>query len=309
MTNANGRPAAAEAMLALGNRKRRWADAPPVFRALINYVVKQPVGAAAAGAILMIVVLALLAPFIAPYPMNFIPENPEVLKGPSAAHWLGTDQYGRDVYTRLLYGARVSMYVGLGATVISTIVAAALGLAAAFLRGWVDTLLVQIIDVIQAIPAIILLVAILSTVGSSLLNIVLVLAFRASFVSARVVRGAALGLAQEPYIEAARAIGCTKFRTILRHLLPNVMPVLFVLMSVSVSQNIITEASLSFLGYGVKDPTTTWGAMVGRDSWTYMISSPGLLLAPTVALVVTVLAVNMFGDALRDHLDPRLRGR
>jgi len=280
-----------------------------VLRALINYTVKQPVGAAAAGVILLIVVLALLAPVIAPYPMNLIPENPEVLKGPSAAHWLGTDQYGRDVYTRLLYGARVSMYVGIGATVISTILAAGMGMTAAFLRGWVDTILVQIIDVIQAIPAIILLVAILSTIGSSLLNIVLVLAFRASFVSARVVRGAALGLAQEPYVEAARAIGCTSFRTILRHLLPNVMPVLFVLMSVSVSQNIIIEASLSFLGYGVKDPTTTWGAMVGRDSWTYMISSPGLLLAPTVALVITVLAVNLFGDALRDHLDPRLRGR
>ena len=309
MTNASSRAVAVEAMLAQGNRRRRGANAPPLVRALLNYTQKQPVGAGASVVILLIVVLALLAPVIAPYPMNFIPENPDVLKGPSAAHWMGTDQYGRDVMTRLLYGARVSMYVGIGATIISSIFAAGLGMAAAYLRGWVDAILVQIIDVIQAIPAIILLVAILSTIGSSLQNIVLVLAFRASFVSARVVRGAALGLSQEPYIEAARAVGCTSFRTMLRHLLPNVMPVLFVLMSVSVSQNIITEASLSFLGYGVKDPTTTWGAMVGRDSWTYMISSPSLLLAPTTALVVTVLAVNLFGDALRDHLDPRLRSR
>ena len=297
-----------EAILANAPR-RRQVGGPPFVQALYNYGVKQPVGAGAALVILLVIVLAILAPFISPYPMNYIPDKPDVLAGASKAHWFGTDQYGRDQFTRLLYGARVSMYVGVGATVIATFFAATLGLTAALMRGWVDTLLVQIIDVIQAIPAIILLVAILSTIGSSLTNIVLVLSFRASFVSARVVRGAALSLAQEPYIEAARSVGATNIRTIIRHLLPNVAPVLFVLMSVSVSQNIITEASLSFLGYGVKDPTTTWGAMVGRDSWTYMISSPGLLLVPTVALVVTVLAVNLFGDALRDHLDPRLRGR
>ena len=233
MTNSNGRSVAAEALLTEGNRRRRGADASPVLRALINYGVKQPVGAVAAAVILLIVLIALAAPVIAPYPMNFIPENPDVLKGPSGAHWMGTDQYGRDVYTRIIYGARVSMYVGIGATAISTVMAAALGLSAAYLRGWVDSILVQIIDVIQAIPAIILLVAILSTIGSSLINIVLVLAFRASFVSARVVRGAALGLAQEPYIEAAKAIGCTSFRSILRHLLPNVMPVLFVRLGVA----------------------------------------------------------------------------
>lgn len=310
MSNSRLSGSAVDAVLFGGTGvRRRWADAPPVVRALMNYAIKQPVGAVAAVVILVVVALAILAPAIAPYPMNLIPDNPSVLKGPSADHWFGTDQYGRDVLTRLLYGARVSMYVGLGATLISTVVAAALGLTAAFLRGWVDTILVQIIDVIQSIPAIILLVAILSTIGSSLMNIVIVLAFRASFVSARVVRGAALGLAQEPYIEAARAVGCSNLRTIVRHLLPNVAPVLFVLMSVSVSLNIVTEASLSFLGYGVKDPATSWGAMVGRDSWTYMISSPSLLLVPTTALVITVLAVNLFGDALRDHLDPRLRGR
>jgi len=297
-----------DAILASAPR-RRSIGGPAIFQALYNYAVKQPIGFGAAMVILLVIAMAVLAPYITPYPMNYIPDKPDVLAGASKAHWFGTDQYGRDVFTRLLYGARVSMYVGVGATLISTVFAATIGLTAALVRGWVDTLLVQIIDVIQAIPAIILLVAILSTIGSSLTNIVLVLSFRASFVSARVVRGAALSLAQEPYIEAAKSVGANNIRTIIRHLLPNVAPVLFVLMSVSVSQNIITEASLSFLGYGVKDPTTTWGAMVGRDSWTYMISSPGLLLVPTVALVVTVLAVNLFGDALRDHLDPRLRGR
>ena len=294
---------------ATNQRAIGWLSEWGPVRSVIAFRKKQPVGAMAVVVIALISVLAALAPWVAPYPPNLIPVDPDVLAGPSAAHWLGTDQYGRDTLTRVLYGARVSMVVGMGSTIISAVLAAILGMTAALVRGWVDAALVTVIDIIQSIPAIILLVAILATVGTGLINIVLVLAFRASFVSARVVRGAALSLAQEPYMEAARSIGCTSLRVMLRHLLPNVASVLFVLVSVSVSGNIVIEASLSFLGFGVKDPATSWGAMVGRESWTYMLSHPGLLIAPTGALIVTVLAINLFGDALRDHLDPRLRGR
>lgn len=276
--------------------------------ALRNFVRRQPVGAFAGGVLLVLIVLALLSPWIQPYAPDEIPADGVSLSGPTWDHPFGTDQYGRDVLSRALNGARVSLYVGILGSLGSAALAALIGMMAALWRGWVDGLIVRVVDVVQSVPAIILLVAVLSTVGTGLNTVVIVLAVRGGFLIARVIRGAALSIVQEPYMEASVAIGCSRTRSMLRHLLPNIMPVLLVMISVYAAFNIVIEASLSFLGFGVQAPNTSWGAMIGRDVWPYMVSSPYLLIVPTTLLVVTVLAINIFGDALRDHLDPRLRG-
>jgi len=257
--------------------------------------------------ILVFCLMAIFAPLVTPAEPNELTAVP--LQSPSRAHLLGTDQFGRDVYSRVVYGARVSLAVGVLATGIASLGAAVFGILGAYVGGWVDAILQRLADAVQAIPPIVFLIGLVVVLNPSFNTVVVALSARGAFVLSRMVRGAALTIKDQQFIDAARSTGVTGARLMWRHILPNVMPVLIVLFSVNMSTNIIAEASLSFLGYGIQPPSPTWGGMMSGDTRLYMIAKPWLLFAPVLALGITVFAFNMLGDALRDQLDPRLRGR
>lgn len=273
---------------------------------LSSFVRTQPVGAFSAAVLLLLVVAAVFAPLVTQYAPT---ENTkDSLVGPSFRHWLGTDQFGRDIFSRVVYGGRVSLYVGLGATVVGTIGSTVLGLVTAYRGGWLDYIVQRVVDAVQSIPPLVLLISVLVVLGPSTTNVVIALAVRAAITSSRVVRSVALGIMGSPYMESARVIGCSHTRSLLVYLLPNVMPTVIVLASVAIGANILAEATLSFLGYGVPPPSPTWGGMMSSEGRLYMFVAPWILIAPTVALSLVVFAMNMFGDSLRDVLDPRMRG-
>jgi len=263
-------------------------------------------GAAGAVVLLILVFAAVFADVVSPY--SPLEHGTERLAGPSSEHLAGTDQFGRDTLSRVIHGARTSLYVGIAATVLSMIPAVMLGLTSAFFGGWYDYFLQRFVDTIQALPALILLVTILVILGPGLWNVIIALSFNRAIVGSRVMRGATLSISTSTYVEAARACGATNMRIILRHLLPNIVPTVIVVYSLGFGTVILAEASLSFLGYGIPPPTPSWGGMLAADGRAYMFAAPWMLWAPTIALAVLVFAVNMFGDAVRDILDPRLRG-
>ncbi|MCA9855747.1 MAG: ABC transporter permease [Dehalococcoidia bacterium] len=271
-----------------------------------KFVRRKPLGAFGGAVTVLLVLVAVFADLIAPYPG--LQHSAATLQGPSADHWLGTDQFGRDILSRVIHGARVSLFVGVGVTLLGTIPALLLGLASAYFGGWVDYLVQRLVDAFQSVPYLIMLIAIMVVLGPSLTNVIVALSFRRAIVESRVMRGATMGILNNVYIEAAHATGATNTRIMLRHLVPNIMPTLIVLGSIGFAGVILAEASLSFLGYGVPPPTPSWGGMLAADGRAYMFAAPWMLIAPTLALSVTVFGVNMFGDALRDVLDPRLRG-
>jgi len=255
----------------------------------------------------LLVIIAVFADMIVPYdPMEHDAAVP--LAGPSITHPAGTDQFGRDVLSRIILGARTSLYVGVAVTLFSIVPAVMLGMISAYFGGWVDYLIQRVVDTIQSIPYLILLIAIMVVLGPSLINVIFALTFRRSIIESRLMRGATLGILNQTYVDAARSTGATDARIIVRHLLPNIMPTVIVIASIGFGGVILAEASLSFLGYGVPPPMPSWGGMLAADGRAYMYAAPWMLVAPTTALALTVFGVNMFGDALRDVLDPRLRG-
>lgn len=271
-----------------------------------KFVRRKPLGAFGGFITVLLVFVAIFADVIAPY--GALAHSTETLQGPSAQHWLGTDQFGRDVLSRIIHGARVSLLVGVGVTLLGTVPALLLGLASAYFGGWVDYTVQRLVDAFQSVPYLIMLISIMVVLGPSLTNVIIALSFRRAIVESRVMRGATMGILNNTYIESARATGATDIRIMLRHLVPNIMPTLIVLGSIGFAGVILAEASLSFLGYGVPPPTPSWGGMLAADGRAYMFAAPWMLIAPTIALSLTVFGVNMFGDALRDVLDPRLRG-
>jgi peptide/nickel transport system permease protein len=251
--------------------------------------------------------LAVLADIISPYGFaqtslreRFISTSPE--------HWLGTDQLGRDVSTRLLYGARVSLYVGFGAVALGSLLATGLGIFSAYFGGRVDLLLQRAVDAWMAFPPLLLLMSIMSLVGPGVWNITLVLGVAFGIQNSRIVRGVALSIRENTYIEGARAAGAGHVRITVGHILPNVLPTIIVVATTGLSTVILTEASLSFLGLGVPPPYPTWGGMLSLAGLDHMYQAPWLAIWPAVALSLAVFGFNMLGDALRDLLDPRLRG-
>jgi peptide/nickel transport system permease protein len=279
---------------------RSWRQARTFAR-------RKPLGAFGAGVMVVLVVMAILADVVTPYdPMAH--NTAEALQGPSASHLSGTDQFGRDIFSRIILGARTSLYVGVAVTLVSIIPAIALGMASAYFGGWVDYGLQRLVDTIQSVPYLIMLIAIMVVLGPSLVNVIFALSFRRAIVESRVMRGATMGILNQTYVESARSVGATDLRIMVRHLVPNIMPTVIVIASIGFGGVILAEASLSFLGYGVPPPTPSWGGMLAADGRAYMYAAPWMLIAPTVALALVVFGVNMFGDALRDVLDPRLRG-
>ncbi len=242
---------------------------------------------------------------------QFDPNHTDVLskeQGPSGTHYFGTDSLGRDVFARVMYGARPSLQVGIYATFLGLLVGTAIGLFTGYVGGWWDALIQRLMDGIMAIPPLVLLLSLVSITSPSLLNIVLILVIFIAPSSSRVIRGTVLTTKESQYIEAARATGLSPTRIALRHILPNLFAPIMVIATATVGGAILVEASLSFLGLGIPPPTPTWGAMLSRGSGAGAIeTAPWIALAPGIAITVTVIAFNLMGDALRDVLDPRLR--
>jgi peptide/nickel transport system permease protein len=276
--------------------------------AVVSFARRKPISAASAVVLVIVCSLALAAPWIAPYAPNA--QNLSArLAAPGAAHWLGADQLGRDVWTRVMYGARTSLAAGLGATGVGISAGVLIGLCGGYAGGSVDFVVQRIMDAIMALPPIILLMVLSTVLSPSLRNVILAIAVIVTPGSSRVVRGAVLAIKETTYVEAALALGASPRRVIFRHILPNIMAPVIVIASVSVGSVIIVEAALGFLGLSVRQPTATWGNMLNTGAQSYMERAPWMALAPGLAIGVTVFSINLLGDGLRDVLDPRLRGR
>ena len=281
-----------------------WTKVPS---ALAHFAGRQPLGAMSAAVLAVLILTAVGADAIAPYSPTRNDVGP-ALEGPGREHWFGTDQFGRDLFSRVVHGARISLYVGLTTTLLGTAAAAILGVLSGYFGGVFDYVLQRFVDVSQAIPPLILLIGMMVVLGPSINNVVLALALLQSLSVSRVIRGAVIAVRSSQYIEAARVIGASHARTMALHVLPNVLPTVIVLISTSIGGIIVAEASLSFLGYGVPPPAPSWGGMMSAEGRTYMIVAPWILIFPTAVLSLVVFSMNMLGDALRDELDPRMRG-
>ena len=255
--------------------------------------------------ILLFLILAVLAPVITPY--SFDEQDLLArLAAPSAKHLLGTDELGRDVFTRLLYGARVSMAVGIIPTVVSMLIGVMLGMVSGYVGGLVDSVIMRLADVVLSFPSLLLAMVIMYTLGDGITIIFIALAVTNWASVARVVRSETLSLREAEYVEAARSMGVKDFVIIMRHILPNCIPSLIVMFTLNVPSAILSESSLSFLGIGVQLPNSSWGLMVNMGR-TYLYNAPWISLAPSAAIMLVVLAFNFLGDGLRDVLDPHLK--
>lgn len=262
---------------------------------------------ASAIIIALFILAAIFAPFLTPYTFDGM-DLLNRLAPPSKEHLLGTDEAGRDVLTRLLYGARVSLLVGIVPTIISMLVGAVLGIIAGYNGGWVDTIIMRLADIMLAFPSMFLAMVIMYTLGDGMINIFLALALVNWASVARIVRSETLKLRESEFVEAARSIGVKRVVIMLRHILPNCIPSLIVLFTLNIPSAILSESSLSFLGIGIKAPQASWGLMVntGRQ---FLYSQPWLSLSPSIAIMLIVLSFNFLGDGLRDVLDPHLKNQ
>lgn len=272
--------------------------------ALRRYVRRFPLGALAAAIVLFLVIVALFPGLFAwQEPAAQAPRN--ALQAPSAAHPFGTDNFGRDVYSRVVHGARASLLIGFGAVALALTVATLAGSVSAYLGGWPDTILQRLIDALMALPWLVTLMSMMALLGPGPLTALLVIGLLTAPGASRVVRGAVLTLKHADYVAAAHALGCPPARILARHILPGIVAPLIVLASTGVGAAILAEASLSFLGFGVVPPTPAWGYMLGVEGRRFLTTAPWLAIFPGAAIALTVLAVNLLGDALRDLLDPR----
>ena len=257
--------------------------------------------------ILLVILVAIFADVLAPYEYIEI-HLADRLSGSSAAYPLGTDHLGRDLFSRVIYGARLSLTVGLAATALNVAVAVVIGGTSGFVGGKLDLVVQRFVDAWMAIPGLLLLLTIMSIVGRGLLQLILVLGISGGIGGSRLVRSAVIDIKENAYFQAAEVIGASKWRTFTGHVLPNIMPVVIIVFSINVGGVIISEASLSFLGFGLPVGVPSWGAMLSREGREYMQQAPWLALWPGLCLTMVVYSLNMFGDAVRDLLDPRLRG-
>jgi ABC-type dipeptide/oligopeptide/nickel transport system permease subunit len=276
-------------------------------RALWAVIRRKPLGAASAALIALIVLTATFADVLAPY--DPLAAQPEIrLAPPSWEHPFGTDDIGRDVLSRVIHGSRISLWVGLLAVGIGTVVGMIIGLLCGYCEGRTDLVFQRIMDAIQAIPGLMLALAIVSVLTPNTTNAMLAIAMVIIPGNSRIVRGAVLAAKQNRYVEAAQAIGCRHPRIILSHILPNVTAPILVIASIWLGNAILIEASLSFLGVGTQPPTPSWGLMLSSSGRAFMEQAPWLALFPGLAISLAVLGFNLFGDTLRDAWDPKLRG-
>ena len=274
----------------------------------LHFVKRQPLGTVG----LLIVVVMFLAGAFAPWISPFDPEENDfsaMMEAPSLVHWLGTDQFGRDIFSRLVFGARTALIVGFSAAFMGGIIGLVLGVSSAYFGGWFDLLFQRVLDVLMAFPLIILALAVVAVFGTGVFNVILAITIPLIPRCGRVVRASALSVREVPYVDAARALGFSHARIVLRHMVPNVIAPFLILLSAFVGQAILAEASLSYLGLGVQEPVPAWGLMLQGGAEEYATTAPWIAVFPGVAIMLTVLGISLFGDALRDALDPKMRDR
>ena len=269
---------------------------------------RQPLGVLAAVILVAVWSLAILGP-ISGLDAQSRAVTASVLKPPSAAHWLGTDELGRDVLARIIVGSRATMVVGFGAVAVATVVSVVVAVGGGFIGGKLDLFLQRLIDAVSAVPTLMLALVASAALGFSVRNVIVAVAIGLVPGMSRVMRASVLSLREMPYIEAARSTGCSMGRLMVRHIGVNIVPILLVVATSSLGQAIIAEASLGFLGFGVPAPTPSWGRMLSGGGQEFLRSAPWLGIFPGLAIVAVVLAANFVGDALRDELDPRLRNQ
>ena len=267
---------------------------------------RRPLGAIGAGIIVLMLAVAVLAPLIAPYD-PVATDFGAMLSPPSSHHWLGTDTFGRDVLSRLIYGSKTALLVGFGASVLGSVLGAILGVSSAYFGGRVDLYLQRLMDVFLSFPLIILALALVAILGNSIPNVITAIMIPMVPRCALVIRSSALSIREMPYVDAARAAGFRHRRIILRHMLPNVMAPFLIMLTAFLGQAILLEASLSFLGLGVQEPIAAWGLMLRGAAIEFAEAAPWMAIVPGLAISLAVFGFNLFGDSLRDALDPRLR--
>lgn len=281
----------------------RVAPAPAKRRNIIQRLSRSKVAVVGFCTLMVLVFVALTAPIISPYPPNEVAPR-DALQAPSWEHLFGTDQYGRDNFSRVLYGARISLLVGFIAVSIAVVVGTTMGLVSGYYGRWVDTTIMRFVDIMLAFPGILLALALVSILGPSLRNLMIAVGISSVPAYARLVRGSVLSAKENVYVEAARVVGCTDATIMRRHVLPNVVAPVIVLATLGVAAAILWAAALSFLGLGSQPPTPEWGRMLAEGR-NYLREQWWIATFPGIAIMITVLAMNLLGDGLRDVLDPR----
>jgi len=271
-----------------------------------DFARRRPLGAIGASVIVIMLAVAAAAPLIAPYDPVVV-DFAAMLTAPSAAHWLGTDAFGRDVLTRLIYGSRTALIVGFGSAFVGATLGAILGVGSAYFGGRIDLYLQRVMDIFISFPLIILALAMVAILGNNIPNLITAITIPMIPRCALVIRSSALAIRELPYVDAARAAGFRHRRIILRHMLPNVMAPYLIMLTAFLGQAILLEASLSFLGLGVQEPTAAWGLMLRGAAVEFAETAPWMAIFPGIAISLAVFAFNLFGDSLRDALDPKLR--
>ena len=275
---------------------------------LIDLIRRQPLASAGGLVVLIMIFASIFANFLTPY-------DPEAaswvnqLTPPSAEFWLGTDAFGRDILTRIIYGARTALFVGFTAAFVGATGGLILGVASAYFGGRFDIICQRLVDIVMAFPLIVLALAVVATLGASTVNVIIAITIPFIPQCARVVRSSALAIREIPYVDAARALGFSHTRIIMKHMIPNVMAPYLIMLTTFVGQAILLEASLSYLGMGVQEPTPAWGLMLQGGAEEFAESAPWVPIFPGLAITLAVFGFNLFGDGLRDVLDPRLRSR
>lgn len=288
---------------------REWEEKAPRYsetRRMIAVFAGRPLPVIGFTIIILLVLMAIFAPLLAPYPpnqMNIINK----LQQPSSAHWLGTDSLGRDTLSRIIYGSRTSLIIGITVMIISSVAGIVLGLMAAYFGGATYHIIMRFMDALMAFPMLLLALLIASLLGVGMVNIIIALGIGMISAPCRLMCGVVLSVKQNDYVLAARAIGMSNRRLMFQEILPNAFPPLLVMITIGIGAVILAEAGLSFLGIGITPPTATWGGMV-NDGYKFIMYNPVLAISPGVAIMLVVFGFNMLGDGLRDALDPKLRG-
>jgi len=285
------------------------AAARPSFgRGLIGWVRHQPLGAASALSVILMILVAVFASQFSPF--DPVANHYDTMHAPpSAEYWLGTDQFGRDILSRIIWGARTALFIGFTSAIIGSTLGLVLGVTSAYFGGWFDLSFQRVMDVFLAFPLIIMALAVVAIFGTGAQNVIVAITIPFVPRCARVVRSGALAIREMPYVDAARALGFSHMRIILRHMVPNCMATYLIMLTTFLAQAILLEAALSYLGLGVQEPVPAWGLMLQGGAEEYAESAPWIAIFPGLAITLSVFAFNLFGDSMRDSLDPKLRSR